>query len=371
LSDPKKKKRVVAFAGGGSGGHLYPQIAIAEEFRRRFPEDEVFFVTTRGTVDEKVIPRHGFPVEFIPSGKLNGQSPLRIVLTFFSLLMAVFQCLRILRSRKPDLVFSAGGYAGAPFLFISAILGYRAEILEQNRIPGLANRWMAKVCKRVYVNFPGTAEDIPEKEVIVVGHPCRAEIEGARWGTSEAEALWAGNPFRVFVFGGSQGAMGINRLMTAAAPFLRDLPIEIHHQTGERDFERTKQEYAEAQFKSVRVVSYIHNMASSYREAHLVICRAGASSLAELAAAGKASFLIPLVSRDRHQEFNAEEMKKLRVALTELQGSLTGRSLADRLIHFFHHRQELVSLSEKIVSLHRPDAAQVIAQELGEGRNGK
>ncbi len=363
----KRKKQRIAFAGGGSGGHLYPQIAVAGEIRKFAADTEIFFVSTRGSIEEKLIPKSGYELVRIPSGKLKGQGPISLLKTFFSLFASIFLCLGLLVRRRPNLIFSAGGYAGAPFLVLGSLLGVRCEILEQNRMPGLANRWMAKFCRKVYVNFAASKELFPGKEVAVVGHPCRPEIEKARWAKHEIAERFAASPFKIFVFGGSQGAMGINRLVTAASASLRDLSVEILHQTGEADFERVRAEYKAAGFNCVRVEKFIYDMASAYNEAHLVICRAGASSLAELAAAGKAALLIPLVSKDKHQEFNAQEMEKLGAAITRLQGSLTGEGLAALLKELYTERKKLFSLAEKMGSLHSAEAAERIAKAILKG----
>jgi UDP-N-acetylglucosamine--N-acetylmuramyl-(pentapeptide) pyrophosphoryl-undecaprenol N-acetylglucosamine transferase len=357
----------VAFAGGGSGGHLYPQVAVAGEIRRMAPETEIFFVSSRGSIEEKLIPKSGYEVVLIPSGKLKGQGPLGLARTLLNLFLSVFVCLKILLARRPDLIFSAGGYAGAPFLVMGALLGVRCEILEQNRHPGLANRWMAKFCRRVYVNFAASEGSFPGKDTRVVGHPCRPEIEQARWPESEAKARFQANPFRLFVFGGSQGAMGINRRITAASAFLKDLDLEIVHQTGEADFERTSSEYAAAGFARVKVEKFIYDMATQFRGCHVVLCRAGASSLAELAAAGKAAILIPLVSKDRHQEHNAKEMEQLGCCLTFLQNELTGEDLAEVIRRLHSDRNKLQSLASKMSGLHQPEAALRIARGILEG----
>ncbi|MGZ3693410.1 MAG: undecaprenyldiphospho-muramoylpentapeptide beta-N-acetylglucosaminyltransferase [Bdellovibrionota bacterium] len=361
------RKLRIAFAGGGSGGHLYPQVAVAGEIRKLAPETEIFFVSSRGSIEEKLVPKAGYELVLIPSGKLKGQGLVKTAKTLVSLFLSVFVCVKILVARRPDLIFSAGGYAGAPFLVLGSLFGVRCEILEQNRMPGLANRWMAKFCKRIYVNFAASAEKFPGKDTRAVGHPCRPEIEKARWNAGESDSLFRANPFKIFVFGGSQGAMGINRLMAQAAPFWKDLEIEILHQTGEADFERTKKEYNQAGFNRVRVEKFIFEMAESFKASHLVICRAGASSLAEIAAAGKAALLIPLVSKDRHQEFNATEIEKLGAALSFLQGNLTGQILADAVKELYIDRNKLKALSSKMAELHKPQAAQEIARGILEG----
>lgn len=357
----------IAFAGGGSGGHLYPQVAVAGEIRKLAPEAEIFFVSSHGSIEEKLIPKSGYEVVLIPSGKLKGQGPLSLAKTIFNLFRSVFVCLGILFTRRPDLIFSAGGYAGAPFLVIGSLLGVRCEILEQNRHPGLANRWMAKFCRRIYVNFAASESSFPGRDTRVVGHPCRPEIELARWTETESPQRFAASPFKVFVFGGSQGAMGINRRITAASALLKDLDLEIVHQTGEADFERTRAEYADAGFSRVKVEKFIFDMATQFRECHVVLCRAGASSLAELAAAGKAAILIPLVSKDRHQEHNAKEIERIGACLTFLQNDLTGEHLAGVIRGLNNDRQKLNSLATKMSGLHQPDAALRIARGILEG----
>jgi UDP-N-acetylglucosamine--N-acetylmuramyl-(pentapeptide) pyrophosphoryl-undecaprenol N-acetylglucosamine transferase len=275
----------------------------------------------------------------------------------------VFICAGIVLRRRPDLIFSAGGYAGAPFLVMGALLGVRCEILEQNRHPGLANRLMAKFCRRVYVNFEASAGAFPGRDTRVVGHPCRPEIEGARW--EKGSPRFAESPFRVFVFGGSQGALGINRRMAEASKFLSGLNVEIFHQTGENDFEKTREHYGS--YPHVRLEKFVYDMAAAFREAHLVVCRAGASSLAELAAAGKAALLIPLVSKDKHQEHNAKEIEKIGASLTFLQPELTGEKLAGEIRALAGDRKKLERLAEQMGSLHQPEAAHRIARGILEG----
>lgn len=361
-----KKAKIVAFAGGGSGGHLYPQIAVARELLRMDPSINVYFVSAKGSIEERLVPKEGFELLLIPSGKLKGQSPVAMLKTLLSLFLSVFSCLSILLRRRPDLIFSAGGYAGAPFLVMGALLGVRCEILEQNREPGLANRWMAKFCRRVYVNFAGSVSSFSGKECVAVGHPCRPEFEKVRWGV-EFDSKLRANPFRIFVFGGSQGAMGINRLVTAASAFFGGMELSILHQTGEADFERVKKEYLSTGFTAVRVEKYVYEMADALKSAHLVICRAGASSLAELAAAEKAALLIPLVSKDKHQEPNALEMEKSGAAIARLQPELTGEKLAGEIKELYYKRDTIAGLARNMGSLHKADAAARIAAGILKG----
>lgn len=360
------RRKVIAFAGGGSGGHFYPQVSVARELMASPNPPRIFFVSAKGSIEEKLIPREGFELYLISSGKLKGQSVLSILKTATALVRSVFTSIRIILRERPDMIFSAGGYAGAPFLVIGALFGIRCEILEQNRVPGLANRWMSRFCRRVYVNFPSSSQSFPGKETITVGHPCRPEFERARWG-DKLEARLSSDPFRIFVFGGSQGAMGINRVVTSASRHLSGLPIEILHQTGEADYEKVKKEYGASGFTRARVEKYVYEMADALNDAHLVICRAGASSLAELAASEKAAILIPLVSKDRHQEHNAREMEADGAAIVYLQPSLTGEALAAKLKELYYNRKTLADLAKRMGRHHRQDAAARIAENILKG----
>ena len=357
-------RKSIAFVGGGSGGHLYPQIAVADELKKIAPDIDLFFVSAKGSIDEKLIPKAGYSVILIPSGKLKGQKIIGLLSTMANLFLSVFVCLYWLLKRRPILIFSAGGYAGAPYLVVGSLLGIRCEIFEQNRIPGLANRLMARFCQRIYLNFSATKELLQGKELKEVGHPVRAEFSGSRWSEAEWENRERENTFKLFITGGSQGAMGLNRLVTAATKHFQGLNIEILHQTGEADFERVKKEYAENGFTNVRVEKFINNMVDAFRDADLVISRSGASSLAELAAAEKAAILIPLVSKDCHQEYNAQEMEKIGAGLCFLQYKMDGEKLASSIKEFYLQRHKLKTMAKKMGTLYRANAANAIAESL-------
>lgn len=358
------KLRLVAFAGGGSGGHSYPLLAIAAELKRRAPDTGVYFISTPPSVERRILEKSGLPFHLIPSGKLNAQSPFTMLATLVKLPLAFLKSAWIVLRERPQLVVSAGGYAGAPFLATAALLGVPCAVYEQNRKPGLANRWMAKFVRAVFVNFPATADYFPGKKVIPVGLPFRREILGARWEENAWPAELARDPFRIFVFGGSQGALAVNRLVVEAAKELRDLwpRLFIHHQTGQNDLATVEAGYRELGFTNVKVEPYVHDMAGAYRSAHLVICRAGASSIVELAAARKAAILIPLVSKDNHQAPNADELVRNGAAVLLVQTDATGRKLADLVRGFFQDREKIRRLGTAIGAMSREDAeARIIA----------
>ena len=358
--------KCAAFAGGGSGGHIYPLIAVAEKLKNQYPDIDIYFVSKAKSVESGVLSRAGFKTYFIPSGKLNGQSILKTLWTCINMPIAFLKSALIVVFHRPEVVMSAGGYAGAPFLAVASTLKVPCCIYEQNRKPGMANRMMARFAKLVLLNFPATINLFPRNPTAVVGHPCRPEISAARIAPADRERFFSDLRFRIFVFGGSQGAVGVNRLILDAVPDLKDLweQLEIQHQTGEHDFEHVKQCYKELGFTNARIQLYVHEMASAYHLAHLVVCRAGASSLIELAAAGKAAVLIPLVSKDGHQIPNAQELVRTGAALTLDQEKATGKDLAAIIQNLFRNRKELAAMSERISSVYTPDAEAKIVEEL-------
>jgi len=354
----------IAFAGGGSGGHIYPLISVADEVRKKNPQIEIFFVSTPGSIEEKIIPKSNYPLFLIPSGKLKGQSLFKKIGTLLVLPISFLRCLGMLLRKRPNYVFSAGGYAGAPYLISAALMGIPCGILEQNRIPGLANRMMAKFCNIIFINFAATKECFPGKKTIIVGHPYRKEIEEARVPELVIEEFFKKDPFYIFIFGGSQGAVGINRLIAEALPELTELNIFIHHQTGESDFTAVKMAYDRNLVIKAKIEPYVYDMSAAYKNAQLVICRAGASSIAELAVAQKAALLIPLVSKDKHQEFNAEELFRQGAVAFSRQQELNGHKLAAMIKEFYYDRSKLINLAKTIGQINNQDSAKKIADAL-------
>lgn len=360
------KKQKIIFACGGSGGHTYPLMAVAKEFLKDTDKWSCAFVSSYGSVEEKIVPREGLRLILVPSGKLKGQNPVRLILSLFRIVASLLYSFVLVFKERPSFVFSAGGYAGAPFLVAAALSGIKCGILEQNREPGLANRWMARFCKIVFLNFPATQKSFKTKHCLVVGHPYRKELVEARWPENESAARWSAEPFHIFVFGGSQGAVGINRLVVAALPELKNLNIFIHHQTGPQDFSTVEGAYARADFSTAKIEAYVYDMAQAYKQAHLVICRAGASSLAELAALGKAALLIPLVSKDKHQEANAAEMADVGAAICYLQHNLDGHKLAALIKDYYNDRQKLQTYAKQIRQFDHSDSTSKIFQHIEE-----
>lgn len=361
--DPRRARLLVA--GGGTGGHVLAGVAVAEAWRRAHGgEAEVLFVGARGGIEEKLVPRAGFPLELLDLGALNRVSMTRRVQTLFQLPFTLLRSWSLVRKFRPRAVLGVGGYASGPVVLVARLLSRlglnqaRTAILEQNTVAGMTNRILGRFVDLVFSAFPGTEASFPGRTVRVTGNPVRSAI-----GRMPAPLA---NPFTIFIFGGSQGALGINSLVLEALPHLGAVMPRLRfiHQTGERDHVRVVQGYADADVKA-RVEKFIHDMSPAYAEASLVICRAGSSTLSEIAAVGRPAVLIPFPhAADNHQETNARVFVDAGAAMLVLQGRATGEDLAGLIIKCVAEPARLAEVSAKATTFHRPDAAGDIARGL-------
>jgi UDP-N-acetylglucosamine--N-acetylmuramyl-(pentapeptide) pyrophosphoryl-undecaprenol N-acetylglucosamine transferase len=320
----------VVIAGGGTGGHLYPGIAIA---RAVLKEDgnEVMFVGTARGIEARVLPKEGLPVRFIAVGKLKGMDLLSIIKTMVLMPISVLQSLRLLRMSRPDVVIGVGGYASGPVGLAALGLRIPLMIVEPNSYAGLANRNLGKLADKVVLCFPGTGAQkfFPREKTVSLGPLVRTGIERGDRNTALAGFGLDPERYTVFVMGGSSGAHAINMAMRGAAVYLHDiLDLQLLHQTGEKDVVEVAAAYRDAGVKAV-VLPYIHDMAGAYAAADLVIGRSGATTVAELAVCGKHAVLIPFpFAADNHQEYNAMTLAAQGMAEVVIQRDLTPSLLA-------------------------------------------
>jgi len=320
----------VVIAGGGTGGHLYPGIAVAREVLQE-PGNEVLFVGTEQGIEAKVLPREGLPVRFIAVGKLKGMKLSTIAKTMVTLPQSLLQSFRLLREARPDVVLGVGGYSSGPVALAAWGMRLPLVIVEPNSYAGLANRKLARLADKIILCFPGTGARhfFPSKKTVSLGPLVRKGIdEGDRDKALADFGLYAGR-FTVFVMGGSGGAHAVNMAMKEAAGYLKDLKqLQILHQTGEKDVHDVAAGYRDAGVKAV-VLPYIHDMAGAYAAADLVVSRSGATTVAELAVCGKRAVLIPFpFAADNHQEFNARTLAGQGNAEVIIQKELTAETLA-------------------------------------------
>ncbi len=320
----------VIIAGGGTGGHLYPGIALAREFLRE-RGNEVLFVGTERGIEAKVLPREGLPVRFITVGKLKGMKLLSMAKTMITLPLSLLQSWGLLREVRPDVVIGVGGYSSGPVGMAAYGLRIPLIVVEPNSYAGLANRNLGRLASKVILCFPGSGAQgfFPPGKTTTLGPLVREGIElGDRRKALEDFGLERGM-FTVLVMGGSGGAHAINMAMKRAALHVKDLPnLQILHQTGEKDAAEIGAGYKEYGIKAV-VLPYIHDMAGAYAAADLVIARSGATTVAELAVCGKRAVLVPFpYAADNHQQYNALMLAARQAAEVVQQKDLTAEVLA-------------------------------------------
>ncbi|MGE0616540.1 MAG: undecaprenyldiphospho-muramoylpentapeptide beta-N-acetylglucosaminyltransferase [Bacteriovoracia bacterium] len=360
-------KPTLLVAGGGTGGHVLAGVAIAQAWRQKFGADApVVFVGARGKIEEKLVPREGFPLRLLDLGSLNRVSVSRKLKTYFQLPWSFIVSLRVLLSERPSAVIGVGGYASGPVVLMAGVfswlVGARTALLEQNSVPGMTNRILARFVRTVFLAFDlarlpqGNQYFAPEK-LRVTGNPIRNSL-------SQLPSA-ARDPFVVFIFGGSQGAHGINTLVLSALPHLKDKPIQFIHQTGEKDFDRVSRGYQAAGIANARVEKFIYEMPAAYRASSLIICRSGSSTMAEIAAVGRAAIFIPLpTAADNHQEWNARLFADAGAARLVHQEQTSGEDLARMIEEFRANPAEISRIEQKVRDYHRPDAARDIVDAI-------
>ncbi len=344
----------IVIAGGGTGGHLYPGIAIARELLARRPGATVTFAGTARGLESKVVPREGFELDLLRSAGLKGHSGLAVLKGIALLPVSFADAWRILSRRRPRLVIGVGGYSSGPVVMLAALRRIPTLLAEQNAVPGLTNRLLSWVVSAAAVTFDSTVSFFGRRG-FVAGNPVRSEFV-ADLGPRTPDL----GKVRVLVFGGSQGAHAINVAMVAAAPRLAaDGGVDLTHQTGERDVELVRNAYRDAGLPA-RVEPFLFAMDREMRDADVIVSRAGATTIAELTAVGRAAILIPLPASDDHQKKNAEVLARAGAAEMVEQKDMTGDLLAARLLALAHDEARRTRIAAAARTFARPDAARVI-----------
>ena len=346
-------------AGGGTGGHIYPAVAIAKAFKQKYPESTVHFVGAIGGLENKIVPREGFELSVIRIGKLHASVGLWVRLkTALMLPLAFFQCVKLCFKLKPDVILGVGGYASGPMVLVGACLQFKTLIWEPNAYPGLTNRILARFVDEALVVFESAKKFLPAKKVSHVGLPVRS--------TFQKNTLEESGPLRILITGGSQGARGINMAVSEAVQkggaWMKD--IEIIHQTGPLDFVKVKERYQNAG-PNFSVVEYIHDMSEKFSWASMVVCRAGASTVAEVCAVSIAAVFVPLpTAADDHQRKNAQSLVDQNAALMVLQKEFTADKFIELVVDLKQNRSRLKSLGQKAGTLHNPNATDEIVDRI-------
>ncbi|HUS63257.1 MAG TPA: undecaprenyldiphospho-muramoylpentapeptide beta-N-acetylglucosaminyltransferase [Kofleriaceae bacterium] len=340
-------------AGGGTGGHLFPGVAIAEELRAREPGAAVRFVGTARGIEARVLPELGWELVMIEVSGLKTVGALGAVRGLLRLPRALWQARRVVREFRPDVVVGVGGYASGPVVLMARLMRVKTAILEQNSLPGLTNKMLGKVVKGVFLAFEESRRFFREKKIVMTGNPIRRDIllaleSGVNHQDTENTRI------RVFCFGGSQGATALNDIVADAMKILKD-EVEIVHQAGEKNVDALVARYGGMK---ADVRGFIKDMAAEYRRADLVIARAGATTVAELGVVGRPAILVPYpFAADNHQEVNAREMADAGAALMFRQSELTAEKLAAAVAELARNRESLARMGSAMKALGKPRAA--------------
>ena len=343
----------VLIAAGGTGGHIYPGIAVANEIMSRDADSEVLFVGTARGLEKKIVPDSGYQLSLINSAGLKNVGLVGKIKGLSVLPKSFLEARRIIRQFRPHVVVGAGGYVSGPVLLMAAIMGVPTMVMDSNALPGFTNRRLAMFIDKAALTFE---EALPffGKKGVITGNPVRQEF-------FDIAAKLRTDEFHVLIFGGSQGAKAINTAMVAGLEKLRPLAgkLTITHQTGESDFDNVKTAYADSLFSGADVRPYISDIFVEFGKSDLVICRAGATTCAELAAAGKASIMVPLpTAADDHQRKNAEALERAGASRMILQSELTGDALADNIAELIGSPETITAMETAARALGRQDAAE-------------
>jgi UDP-N-acetylglucosamine--N-acetylmuramyl-(pentapeptide) pyrophosphoryl-undecaprenol N-acetylglucosamine transferase len=362
--------RRVILTTGGTGGHIFPALAVAEEITRRHPKARILFLGGQYGPEADLAARAGLEYVGLPVRGVMGRG-LRAVAAAGAMALGVWRAVSVVRRFDPDIAVGFGGYAAFAGVLAARLCGRPAAIHEQNAIPGLTNRLLGHVVQRVFLSLPDTAGVFPARRCVATGNPVRAAIVAAGAAHGAGDASRSVHSRRLLVMGGSLGARAINDAVVAALPALRDAGVELWHQTGTADWERVRSGYKQAGISQARVEAFIDDVASAYTWADLVLCRAGATSVAELAVAGKPSVLVPFpFATHDHQLHNARHIADAGAALVVEQKDVTpgyggpdGRPAValDRvLVELLADRQRLGRMARAARAMGRPQAAAAV-----------
>jgi len=344
----------LAICAGGTGGHIFPGIAVAEAFTAQDTKNEVVFIGTTEGLEGRIVPQAGFRLLYVEAHPFQGRSAFYKALTLVRLLKGILMSVRILRVEKPDAILGMGGFTSVPVIIAGIFLGIPSFLHEQNVQPGLANKFLARCTKGTFISFEETKKYFTTKRTVHTGNPVRKKL--AKCDTEKPKGS-----FGIFVFGGSQGARSINDAIIGLLPYLESYKNTImYHQTGQDDFDRMNTIYKKTSL-SHEVFPFTNEMEKYYRVSDVVISRAGASTIFELAYFNKAAILVPYpYSAGGHQWKNASEVENVGGAYVIANEEATGERLFDTIRHLMNEPELLKEMGENIGKIYIADAAERI-----------
>ncbi len=353
-------KKIMMIAGGGTGGHIYPGLALARALQAQDPNIEIHFVGTASGLETKIIPREGFALHLISGGKLNFKGQIWEKLkTLVKLPWGFVQAMSLLTKYRPQFVLGVGGYASGPFVLAAAIMGFPSGIWEPNAHPGLANRWLASFVDVCFVVFEEARGLLKSKNIFVTGMPVRAEIEAGSTSTDPHPE------FHLLCFGGSQGSRVINTALAKVLLQRNDWikKMRVVHQIGATDWKTFQEKYSSSG-SWITPMEFIYDMPKYYSWADLVLCRGGASTLSEVAAFGVVPIVVPLPGADNHQGKNAEALVKAGAAVMIPQSELTPERLEKEIIELMSQPEKRKLMAENLKRFYKPQSAKKIADQI-------
>lgn len=342
-------------AGGGTGGHLFPGLALGEEVKTRHPRNDVLFVGSARGIEAREVPKAGYPLEIIDVAPLKRIGLLGFLKGLFRLPIALWQSIKVLRKFDPDVVVGVGGFASGPVVLAAWLLRIPTAVQEQNALPGFTNKVLGRFADAVFIAFDEARKFFPASKTHLLGNPIRRAFLDNYLHTKPA-----GERLSIFVTGGSQGAHVLNLRVAEAMELLKDRPIDLLHQTGVKDLEEISKRYAG--LPNAKAVAFIDDMPGAYSRADLMVCRAGATTIAELTVCKKPAILVPFpFAADDHQTVNAHSLVDAGAAILIAEKDLTAQRLADEIRALDADRGKLARMSRASGVLGRPEAAREIA----------
>ena len=351
------EKRPIIVMAGGTGGHVFPAIAVANHLRQQ--GEQIIWMGTQAGIEARLVPEAGFPIEWLRVQGLRGKGLLVKALAPMKLLQACWQALNILRQHKPRAVLGMGGFVAGPGGLMAYLLRIPLIIHEQNAVMGLTNRWLSRIASACYFAFPEAAQGVKNSQV--VGNPVRPEILSIE--DPQTRLQQRDMPLRILVIGGSLGAKTLNEVIPKALQRLaKNEKVEVLHQCGEKHLKATQDLYRQCDIDA-EIKAFITDMSEAFVWSDLVICRAGALTVAELSAAGIASILVPFpFAVDDHQFVNASFLERAGAALLVRDDAFTAEWLSQQLQEFIDHRERLLQMACQARSVAYSDATEQVAQ---------
>ncbi|MFC1541374.1 undecaprenyldiphospho-muramoylpentapeptide beta-N-acetylglucosaminyltransferase [Candidatus Latescibacterota bacterium] len=355
----------IVFTGGGTGGHIYPAIAIAREISEREPHSKIQFIIGNRDIEKKIVSEAGYINNILPVIGLPRKFSPAIITFIWKLKISIMKSMLILKKFKPSLVMATGGYVSGPPVIAAWIMRIPVCMQEQNSYPGIATKKLARFSEMVFLGFNDARRFIDKKvKIVVTGNPVRKELLNSISARSSDEFGLNPDLKTVLVIGGSQGASRINDSMSEIVKDLANNDIQVIWQTGEGEFEKWEKlsEYSPGKIK---IVSYLDKMGAAYSAADVVVSRAGAMAVAEIAVCGLPAIFIPLESAaEHHQEYNAASLVKSGAAIMITENELTSEKLKSEIIGLLNSPEKTIKMKEKLADFGRIDAAGVIADTL-------